>query len=166
MVEIGLRRAQEDDLPAITALYNYFVEKTVVTFDIGAFTVEARRSWLAQFAASGPHQLFIAEVEGRLAGYAGTMSHRKKAAYATSVETTIYVDPSFARMGVGRALYGRLFDALRGEDVRSALAAVTAPNPASAAFHRAFGFTEIGVFHEVGRKFGRFHDVLWLEKRL
>ncbi len=166
MDEIVVRHAQDRDLDAITALYNHFVEETAVTFDIGSFAVEARRPWFEQFKTSGPHQLFVAEIAGRLAGYAGTMSHRKKAAYATTVETTIYVDPAFPRAGAGRALYERLFEAMASEDVHSVLAGTTLPNPASVAFHMALGFTVIGTFHAVGRKFGRFHDVLWLEKHL
>lgn len=163
---LSVREAGEGDLSAITDLYNRYVSETAVNFDIDPFTVEERRVWFAQFAAAGRWRLFVAELDGRFAGYAGSMKHKEKRAYETSVETTIYVEPALSRRGVARGLYGRLFDALAGEDVHRALAGVALPNDASLALHRAFGFTEIGVFHEVGRKFGRYHDVLWLEKRL
>lgn len=166
MSVIRVRPAEPGDLKAITALYNHFVETTAITFDVGTFSVAEREPWFAQFAAEGPHRLFVAEADGAFAGYAGSMAFKAKKAYSTSVETTIYVLPATGGRGVGRALYERLFSALRGEDVHRAYAGVALPNDASIRFHQRFDFREIGTFHEVGRKFGRFHDVLWLEKRL
>ncbi len=166
MTEMVIRHALPGDLPAMTRIYNFFVETSVVTFDTRPFTAEERKPWLAQFSTTGRRQLFVAEIDGRLAGYAGAMAHRAKPAYETSVETTIYIDDAFGRRGVGRALYSRLFEALAEEDVRGLFAAVALPNEASVKFHLNCGFSEIGVFHEVGRKFGRYHDVLWLEKQL
>lgn len=163
--ELVLRAAERRDLPAITALYNHFVETTIVNFDIDPFTVEEREAWFSQFALTGRRRLFVAEKGGRFAGYAGSLKHKEKRAYETTVEATIYVDPAAARSGVGRALYAALFKALETEDVRSIVAGVALPNEASVAFHRAFGFTDIGVFHEVGRKFGAYHNVLWMERR-
>jgi len=163
---LRVRHAERRDLEAITGLYNHFVENTIVTFDVGGFTAAEREPWLAQFAPTGRHQLFVAEAAGAFAGYAGSMRHKVKAAYDTTVETTIYVDPNAARRGVGRALYERLFEALSVEDVHMAVAGIALPNDGSLAFHRGFGFEVLGTFHEIGRKFGRFHDVMWLEKRL
>ncbi|WP_375206557.1 GNAT family N-acetyltransferase [Hyphococcus sp.] len=166
MSGVSVRPAERRDLEAITALYNHFVENTAVTFDVGAFTVKAREPWFAQFAADGPHRLFVAEREGAFAGYAGSMAFKAKKAYSTSVETTIYVAPVFAGAGVGKTLYERLFSALGREDVHRAYAGIALPNDGSIRFHRRFGFKEIGTYHEVGRKFGRYHDVTWFEKRL
>ena len=166
MSAVSVRRAERFDLEAITTLYNHFVETTAVTFDVGAFTAEARKPWFTQFADAGPHQLFVAERGGAFAGYAGSMAFKAKKAYSTSVETTIYVSPEAGGRGVGRALYERLFSALAEEDLHRAYAGVALPNEASIRFHERFGFREIGTFREVGRKFGRYHDVMWLEKRL
>ena len=163
---VSIRPAEINDLEAMTHLYNHFVEATSVTFDIETFTTEERESWFAQFNQTGPHQLFLAECEGVLAGYAGSMTHRAKPAYNISVETTIYVGERFARMGIGHRLYQRLFTALEKEDLRSIFAAVTLPNDASIRFHKSHGFTEIGTFHEIGRKFGLYHDVMWFERRI
>ncbi len=159
-----VRRALASDLEAITALYNHFVETTAVTFDVGAFTAAEREPWLAQFAEAGPHQLFVAEAEGAFAGYAGSMAFKPKKAYSTSVETTIYVAPEKAGRGAGRALYERLFAALEREDVHRAYAGIALPNEASIRFHEGFGFRAVGTYREVGRKFGRYHDVAWFEK--
>lgn len=163
--DLAVRAAARRDLGDITALYNRFVEHTTVNFDIDPFTVEAREGWFGQFAPTGRRRLFVAEAGGRFAGYAGSLRHKEKKAYETTVEATIYVDPGLARRGVGAALYTALFAALETEDVRSIVAGIALPNEPSLAFHRSFGFSEIGVFHEVGRKFGAYHDVLWMERR-
>jgi phosphinothricin acetyltransferase len=68
--------------------------------------------------------------------------------------------------GIGSALYTALLEALAGEDIRIAVAGMTWPNEASLALHKKFGFQQIGLMHEVGRKFNRYWDVAWLEKRL
>lgn len=162
----AVRRGLRADLAAITALYNRYVAGTTANFDVTPFAVAAREPWFAQFAERGRHQIFVAECGGAFAGYAASMRHKEKAAYETTVETTVYVDPAFQRRGAARALYAALFDALAAEDVHSAVAGIALPNPASIALHRAFGFKDVGVFREVGRKFGRYHDVLWVERLL
>lgn len=166
MGETVIRHADPADLEALTRLYNHFVETTTITFDIEPFTAEARKPWMAQFSRSGRYQLFVAEKADRIAGYASSTRHRAKPAYDASVEATVYVDPAFSRRGIGERLYERLFAALADVDVHCVYAGVALPNPASIAFHQRAGFTEIGTFHEVGRKFGRYIDVMWFEKRL
>ena len=105
-------------------------------------------------------------VGDEIVGYATSSRFRDKAAYDTSVETTVYVRNGGARRGVGSALYTALFDAIRDEDVHRAYAGIALPNDASMALHRRFGFVEVGTYREVGRKFGRYWDVTWLERPL
>jgi len=161
-----IRRGGEGDLAALTALYNDYIERTAITFDLEPYTVETRRPWLAGFAERGRHQLFVTEEGGRVLGFACTREFRAKRAYETTVETTIYLAREATGRGLGTALYERLFAAMAGEDVHRAVAGVTLPNDASVALHRHFGFRDVGVFREVGRKHGRYWDVLWLEKDL
>lgn len=161
-----IRRAQPGDLPALTELYNHYVRETSITFDIEPWTVEGRERWLWQYAETGRHQLFVACREGRPVGYAGSTRFRTKAAYETTVETTVYLAPDETGAGLGRRLYETLFDALGREPIRRLVAGITLPNEASLALHRRFGFEDVGVFHEVGFKFERYWDVLWLERVL
>ena len=161
-----IRPARLDDLPRLTEIYNHYIVHTPITFDIDPVTVEDRRPWLAQFAESGPHRLFVAELDGAVVGYAGSHHFRTKRAYDTTVETTIYCAPESTGRGFGRALYTVLLDTLAGEDVRMALAGITVPNEASVAIHARFGFAPAGLLHEVGRKFGRYWDVLFMERRI
>lgn len=163
---ITVRPARADDLPAITAVYNHYIVHTPATFDLEPMTPEERQSWLAQFGEQGRHRLFVAETAGLVVGYSSSQQFRTKKAYDTTVETTVYCAPDSLGRGVGRALYAALFDELQGEDVHLAVAAITLPNAASVALHERFGFALSGVMHNVGRKFGRYWDVAWYEKRL
>lgn len=162
---VTIRAGREDDVPALTRIYNHFVEHTHVTFDLEPFTVEARRDWFGHYAETGRHRLLVAESgDGGVVGYATSGRFRDKPAYAPSVETTVYCSPEAVGHGVGSALYEALFASLGSEDVHRAYAGVALPNDASLALHRRFGFVEIGTFHEVGRKFGKWWDVTWLER--
>jgi phosphinothricin acetyltransferase len=163
---VTVRNGKPDDLPALTDIYNHYILQSPATFDIEAFTVEARQSWLDQFAAVGPYRLLVAENRGEIAGFACTSRFRPKAAYDVTVETTVYCAPGQTGRGIGRALYGQLFDSIRTEDLTTAVACITLPNEASVALHERFGFTLAGVLHGIGRKFGRDWDVAWYEKRL
>ncbi len=172
-----IRPAALSDLSALTALYNHYVTTTAVTFDIEPFTVEARRSWFDTFDTTGPHRLFVAVDtergaadlavdDGTLAGCVFSGTFKTKPAYATTVESSIYVAPNATGRGLGPRLYETLFDALGGLDLHRVFAGIALPNPASIALHERFGFQRVGVLDEVGRKFGRYWSVAWYEKHL
>lgn len=165
MPDIIIRPAVPDDLPRLTEIYNHYVLHTPVTFDIEPYTVERRRSWFQQFSHIGRHRLLVAEDQGIAVGYAGTTRFRPKAAYDTTVETTIYCAPETVGKGIGRRLYEALFCAVQAEDIHRFVAGYALPNSASAALHEHFGFKLVGIFTENGRKFGRYWDVAWTERK-
>ncbi|MFJ5995922.1 GNAT family N-acetyltransferase [Streptomyces sp. NPDC092370] len=166
--EVQVRPGVEDDLEALTALYNHYVHETAITFDTAIFTPEERRPWLLSHPEDGPHRLMVAREPDtqRILGYATSSPFRSKPAYATSVETTVYVAPDAGRRGIGTLLYTALFEALSGQDLHRAYAGIALPNEASARLHERFGFRHVGTHREVGRKFGRYWDVAWYEKPL
>ncbi len=161
---LSIRTAVASDLEALTAIYNHYVRDTPVTFDLEPFGIDARRSWLDDFGVTGRYRMLVVEAAAGLLGYACSHRFRGKAAYDRSVETTIYLDPEATGKGVGRCLYEALFEELASEDVHLALAGITLPNPASQALHRRLGFEPVGVFTQVGYKFGRYWDVAWMQK--
>ena len=163
---LHIRAAAKADLPRLTEIYNHYVVNTPITFDLDPYTVERRATWFEQFAPSGRYRLLVAEDGSGIHGYAGTTRFRLKAAYDTTVETTIYCAPDAIHKGLGSKLYAALFETLAGEDINRIVAGYTMPNPASAALHARFGFKPVGIFHENGRKFGRYWDVAWLERPL
>lgn len=166
--DVQVRAGGEEDLTALTDVYNHYIRETPITFDVSPLTPDERRPWLLSHPEDGPHRLLVAQPTdgGRILGYATSSPFRPKAAYATSVETSIYLAPGTGGRGIGTLLYAALFEALAGEDLHRAYAGVTLPNEASIRIHKRFGFEQIGVYEEVGRKFGAYHDVAWLEKRL
>lgn len=161
-----IRPVEERDLGPLTRIYNYYVEETAITFDVEPYSVEGRRAWLESFDAQGPHRCLVAEASGNAVGWASTGRFRTKAAYESSVETSIYLDPKATGAGLGTRLYAALFEALEGTGVHLALGGVTLPNPASVALHERFGFESVGVFREVGWKLGRYWDVQWFQRKL
>lgn len=161
-----IRPGHEGDLEALTRIYNHYIERTSTTFDVQPFTTEQRRPWLTAHPDQGPYRLLVAEDEGRVLGYATSSPFRPKAAYSTSVETTVYLAPEHTGRGLGSRLYTALLETLRTENVHLAVAGVAMPNEASQRLHLRCGFRLVGVFEEVGHKFGRFWDVAWFQQRL
>lgn len=164
MSDLVIRGAQRGDLPRLTEIYNYYVVNTPVTFDIEPYTVERRAAWFEQFAETGRYRLLVAEENHEVLGYAGTTKFRPKAAYETTVETTIYCAQGASGKGIGSLLYAALFETIAREDIHRIVAGYALPNPATEALHKKFGFRQIGVFTANGRKFGKYWDVMWNER--
>jgi phosphinothricin acetyltransferase len=163
---VTVRAGSEIDLAQITEIYNHYVETTPVTLDTVPFTREGRRSWFRQYTEDGPYRVFVADFDGLVVGYATSSRLEEKLAYATSIETNFFSPPAYGAHGLARSLYDRLFEALREEDLHRAYAAVTLPNEASLNLHQSLGFETTGVFKEVGRKFDKYWDVLWLSRKM
>jgi phosphinothricin acetyltransferase len=160
-----IRPAVLEDLPQLTEIYNYYVVHAHTTFDVRAFTVEQRVGWFRDHSDGGRHRLVVAEEEtGQIVGYAGTGPYRAKEAYETTVELTVHCRHGATGKGIGTQLYGALLPSLAGADVHCLVAGIAQPNPASNALHARFGFKPIGTFPEVGRKFGKYWDVVWLAR--
>ena len=138
---------------------------TPITFDLHPLRPEDRRAWFDEHAASGRHRLLVAEaVDRQLLGYATSSRWRPKAAYDTTVETSVYCRQDATDRGIGGQLYRALFEAIADQDVHRLVAGMTLPNAASMALHERFGFTRVGEFAEVGRKFGQYWSVAWFER--
>ncbi len=166
MSDVIIRWGVDADIPQINNIYNHYIRETPITFDIEEKTDEDSTYWLQKLGTSGRHQCFVAARDEAVLGWACSGAYRPKAAYGTSVEVSVYLDPQAGGQGLGSALYARLFAALKREDVHRALAGVTLPNDASLALHKRFGFEQVGTYSEVGRKFDLYWDVMWLEKLL
>ena len=156
-----IRAALPEDLARITEIYNHYVATSLATFDTEPFT--DRSEWFSHYGIP-PYWLLVAEVEGSVVGYATSSPHRPKAGYRTSVETSVYLSESATGRGLGKALYDELLALVDAAGVHRCLAGIALPNDASLALHRAVGFRRIGVFTEVGTKFGRYVDVAWYER--
>ncbi len=163
---IGIREAEPRDFESILTIYNHYIEHSHVTFDVRPYRLEERAAWFGQFHTVGPYRLYVAEGESCVVGYACSTPFRPKPAYATSVETTVYLAPEHTAKGIGGLLYQPLLTALEAEDVHRAYAVIVLPNPASIRLHTRAGYKEAATLREVGRKFGRYWDVSWYERTL
>jgi phosphinothricin acetyltransferase len=159
MSEIVFRPVERGDLVTLTDIYNHYVRETSITFDIEPRTIAQRQVWLDGFSVRGRYRCFVAVKDGSAIGWASSHRYNERAAYDTTVLTSIYLAPDMTGQGIGRRLYAVLFDALKDEDIHQAFGGITQPNPASVRLHEAMGFEKVGVYREVGRKFGRYWDV-------
>jgi phosphinothricin acetyltransferase len=158
-----VRAAGARDLPALTAIYNHYVVHTPITFDVTPFEPAARQAWFDAHPG-GRHHLLVVEDGGSLAGYASSSRWRPKPAYDRTVESSIYLRPDACGRGLGLLLYRALIDALAREDVECMVAGVALPNEASVRLHARVGFSPVGVFRRVGRKFDQLWDVAWFQR--
>jgi phosphinothricin acetyltransferase len=152
-----LRLATPADAPAVRRIYAPYVEETAITF---ATTVPSRADLDAKITdCLSQYPWLVCERDDRVVGYAYAGPLRKRDAYQWTVELSVYVDQESQRAGVGRRLYEALIELLTAQGYASAYGVITLPNPASVAFHEAFGFEQVGAFDDVGFKHGAWHDV-------
>ncbi len=160
----AIRSVRADDTEAMRSIYAPFVESSGVSFEEAVPDETTFRARVESGART--HPWLVAELDGRLAGYAYASVHRARAAYRWSAEVSVYVAEGFRRAGLGRALYLELFERLRALGYLNAFAGITLPNPASVRLHESLGFEPVGVFRRIGFKHGRWHDVGWYALRL
>ena len=160
-----LRTAEARDAAGVAAIWNPVIRDTAATFTTLEKTSEGLAADFATRAAEG--KLFLlAEVEGDILGFATYFQFRNGPGYARTMEHSIILAPAARGRGVGRALMAALEDHARAGGVHSLWAGVSAENPQGLAFHRAIGFAEIARLPEVGHKFGRWMDLVLMQKIL
>ena len=161
---MDIRLARVDDAAAISRIYNHEVTTSTVTFDIEPRTVEEQQARLVNRA--GAHAVLVAEIDGAGVGFASLSPYRDRPAYNTSVEDSVYVDPGQQGAGVGSRLLEALIEVARDHGFHAVLARIVGGHAASIRLHEKAGFTLVGTEHEVGRKFGRWLDVVVMQKLL
>jgi L-amino acid N-acyltransferase len=160
---VHIRTARLNDAEAIRSIYNGAIG-TIATFDLEPRTLEQQREWLA--LRSGAHVVLVADDNGTVAGFASLSPYRDRPAYRTTVENSVYVDPAQQGKGVGRQLMIELLDTARDHGFHSMIARIVSGNGASIALHRGLGFETVGVEREVGRKLGKWLDVVVMQRML
>jgi L-amino acid N-acyltransferase YncA len=159
-----IRSATAADAAAILAIYAPIVRDTIISFEIEVPTVHEIADRIDTTLKTHPY--LVAEVNSEIAGFAYAGQHRARSAYRWSADVTIYVAAEARRSGVARALYGRLLPMLAERQFHAAFAGIALPNPASVGLHEAMGFAPVGIYREVGFKFGRWCDVGWWQRLL
>ena len=167
MTDILIRPGLRTDLPQLTEIHNHYVLNTHITFDVEPYKPEQRVGWFETHSDGHRYRLLVAEERrAGVIGYACTGPFRPKAAYDTTVEISVACRADAAGKGIGSRLYKALFEAIANEDINRIVAGIAQPNLASNTLHQRFGFTPVGTLTAVGRKFGKYWDVLWMERPL
>ena len=159
-----IRNAIPDDASDVLRIYAPYITNTCITFETEVPTLAEFTGRMETYIKSYPY--LVCETDNKVVGYAYASKHRERAAYKYSVDVSVYVDSEYHGQGVGRALYSKLFELLTEQGLFTAYAGITLPNDKSVGLHRAFGFRDVGVYHNVGYKLGKWLDVLWMEKPL
>jgi L-amino acid N-acyltransferase YncA len=152
------------DAEACAAIYGRFVRDTPASLEERPPTAAEMGERIERISAGYPW--LVAEVDGRVAGYAYASRHRERSSYRWAADVTVYVAPSQHRRGVGRSLYGALLPLLTRQGLQIACAGITLPNDASVALHEAFGFALVGIYRRIGWKASAWRDVGWWELEL
>ncbi len=164
--EVKIRQSADDDMVRITEIYGRSVTEDRACFDFeppGVPEMMRRRSVLLD--AGYPY--LVAEVDGRVEGYAYAGAFHSRPGYRSTVENTVYVSPDLQRGGVGRALMKRLIEECTARGYRQMMAVIGGTDRvASISFHKALGFSDAGHFKSVGYKHGKWLDTVQLQLAL
>ncbi len=155
-----IRNFSTADTPAITAIYNHYVLDTDISFETVPLTERQMGERLAGIAKAFPFLVDCSPEDGELRGYCYAHLWKERAAYASTWEATVYLDPRHVGKGIGTALMQSLIPLCREAGCHVLISCVTGGNEASYALHRKLGFTQASLFHEVGFKHGRRLDVV------
>lgn len=156
-----LRAATAADLGAINNIYNYYVLHSTCTYQEEPETLEGRREWFERHGDR--HPVIVAEAGGQVLGWGSLSAYHARSAYRHTVENSVYVHHQHHRRGIGSLLLRELIARARGLGHRAIIAGIDADQPGSAALHAKFGFAEVGRLRQVGFKFGRWLDVIYME---
>lgn len=164
-----IRKVRLQDAEALLAIYAPYVEQTAITFEYDVPTVDEFRRRIEEVSKRYP---WLVAVDGtRIVGYAYASAFQKRAAYQWAVETSIYVDRNERGRGIGRRLHEALEEALKQQGILNMNACIAYTEQEdeyltldSVRFHERLGYSRVARFHKCGKKFGRWYDMIWMEK--
>lgn len=161
----SIRALEDGDVAAITALYNHYIEHTVITFEEQTLTVDDMAGRVAAVhSARLPWLVMLQDAE--VIGFAYAAPWKTRSAYRYTVETSIYLQEGLHGRGLGRQLYTELLRHLNEAGLHLAIGGITLPNAASVALHEACGFHKAGEFMQVGFKFEQWLSVGYWQRVL
>ncbi len=160
-----LRDARTQDAAALVAIYNHYVQHTIVTFEEAIVSADEFARRMASVASARLPYL-VAECDGVIVGYAYASRWKERSGYRFSVESTVYLAPDHGGRGFGTALYEALFTRLAQWGAHAVMGGISLPNAASVALHEKVGMQQVAHFSAVGYKFGEWIDVGYWQRVL
>lgn len=161
-IHFALRIATEADLPAINDIYNYYVLHSTCTYQLEPETMADRLAWYREHSPE-KYPVIVADRGGEIGGWGSLSKYHKRAGYAPTVEFSFYVRHDLHRRGIGRTILADLIKRARAAGFHSLLGGVSSEQTASLALQESLGFRRVAHFIEVGQKFGRRLDVIYLQ---
>lgn len=159
---MNIRFIKEKDIESVMEIYRYYVENTDITFEYVMPSKEEFAGRIRNILEKYPY--LVSEEDGIVTGYAYAGTFKGRAAYDWAVETTVYVRKDLHKKGTGRALYLELERLLKEQNIQNLNACITCPNDPSEAFHKSLGYKTVAHFEKCGYKFGRWLDMIWMQK--
>ena len=161
---LSIRPAASKDLAAINDIYNHYVLNSTCTYQLEPETMADRIAW---FEHHGPkHPVIVGELEGKVVGWGSLSRYNARAAYARTVENSVYVHHQWHKRGIGGMLLAELIRLARQQGHHTIIAGIDADQTASVALHSSLGFKKVGHMTELGHKFERWLDVMYMQLML
>jgi L-amino acid N-acyltransferase YncA len=161
-MNVTLREAMPDDLPAILSIVNHAIEHTTAIYDYDPRTLEMQTAWFKKRRLED-FPILVAEHDGTVAGFGSYGTFRERAAYRPTVEHSVYVREDLIGNGIGAKLLTALIELARKNNFHVMIGGIDASNTGSIEFHKKFGFTECGHIREVAYKFDRWLDLVFVQ---
>ena len=159
---MNIRIATPEDAFAIQNIYRYYVDNTAITFELEVPSVKEFQERITKTLERYPY--LVAEEEGEVIAYAYAGIFYDRRAYDWSAEMSVYVQRGIHGKGVGTALYEKMEELLKKQNIVNLFACITDPNAESEAFHAARGYEKKAHFEQCGYKLGKWWDIVWMQK--
>ena len=156
-----LRLATQSDLPIINDIYNHYVLHSTCTYQLEPETMEDRRAWFDNHGEK--HPITVAEIDGKVIGWGSLSAFHKRAAYANTVENSLYIHHEQRRKGIGSLLLQDQIERCRKLGHHTIIAGNDSDQPGSIALHVRFNFAKVAHLKQVGFKFNRWLDVVYMQ---
>ena len=165
-----IRLATAADLPEINRIYNHYVPESTTTYDVAPTTMAEREAWYAGRGHSHPVTVAVRPGadgdEEVIVGWGSLQPFRTRSAYRFTVENSVYVAHAHMRTGVGSTIIADQIERASAAGLRAIVAVIDAEQTASIALHAKQGYQEVGRFPQIGRKFDRWLDVVFMQRLL
>ncbi len=164
MKDASIRKAVAADLEAVNDIYNYYVSHSTCTYQTEPSTSVERARWFEEHQE--PYFVTVAELDGRVIGWASGSRFHPRAAYGKTIENSVYIHPEWLHKGIGKALLGDLIKRSKAAGFHTIIAIISNDQDPSIKLHKKFGFSHGGKINEVGNKFGLWLDVAYMQLML